>query len=319
MSEQTPDCAASLVPRINRAVEAALRTRVTGHSRIRRGTTNHVYKVETADGTIILKLFRDKDWPEPGKLEWVEQRLREENIPHAGTLYHSGGDDIFSAGYVLYEYLAGEQPENLIDEGRLTVEDFYEQLGSLLSRVHRIKVQRYGYVSRGAGSHRDFVKHRLGEGHDDVDMLCRVEDEDQTLYLRARAKLAESLRPLGRHYAPVLTHGDPNPKNCIWLKSGQPVLVDWDNAAASLWIRDYAHVTYLSLKRARQEAVGEYVRKVRDAFFKGYGKIDFSFADLARIEKAWHIISAHNSLPYLRRNRPEDFTRTRDYLLSLLA
>lgn len=296
-----------------------MRTRVTGHSQIRRGATNHVYKVETADGAVILKLFRSKDWPEPGKLEWIEQRLREENIPHARTLYYSGGDDTFSAGYVLYEYLAGEQPENLINDKQLTVEAFYEQLGSLLSRVHRIKVRRYGYVSRGAGSHRDFVKHRLGEGHDDVDMLCRTEGEDQTLYLRARAKVAESLRPLGRHYAPVLTHGDPNPKNCIWLKSGQPVLVDWDNAAASLWIRDYAHVTYLSLKRAHQDAVGEYMCEVRDAFFKGYGEIDFSFDDLARIEKAWHIISAHNSLPYLCRSRPEDFMRTRNYLLSLLA
>jgi Ser/Thr protein kinase RdoA (MazF antagonist) len=304
---------------INKAVEAALRTKVTRHSRIARGITNLVYKVETRDGVVVLKLFRNKDWPEGGKLEWTEHRLSEENIPHARMLYLSRGDAIFPDGYAIYEYIEGEEPEILIREGRLTIEEFCERLGALLRRIHQIKFQRYGYINRGDGTNRDFIGRRLEDGRDDVDTLRRFESEDQMLYLRARARVEESLKPLGHYYAPVLTHGDPNPKNCIWMKDGQLVLVDWDNAASSLWIRDYAHLTYLCLKRASPETAGEYMSKVRDSFFRGYGEIDFSSADLALMERAWHIIWAHNALPCLRQSGVDDFIRTRDYLLSLLA
>jgi Ser/Thr protein kinase RdoA (MazF antagonist) len=300
-------------------IEMALRTRVISCSRILEGITNLVYKVETRDGDVVLKLFKNKDWPEAAKLEWIERRLSEENIPRARMLYRSNGDALYANGYAIYEYLEGDQAESLINDKQLVLEKFCGHLGALLRRIHQMKFEGFGDDNRGAGTLQDFIKRRLVSGPDDVDTLRRIEGEDQSLYLRARDRVEQNLRLLGQRYAPVLTHGDPNPKNCIWMEGDKLVLVDWDNAASSSWIRDYAHLTYRAAARAREDDVAEYMITIRDSFFKSYGEIDYSFTDLTRIESAWHIIWAHNSLPFLRRKIPDAFTRRRSYLLSLLA
>ena len=53
------------------------------------GNVNRVYKVRAAGRAYAVKIFRHADWPEAGKLPWVESQLTLHNVPHAELIYHT--------------------------------------------------------------------------------------------------------------------------------------------------------------------------------------------------------------------------------------
>ena len=55
-------------------------------------TNNHVYPFMAAGDRYFLKLYRNKDWPEEGKIPFVYRRLSDRNIPHAGLVAYSRDD-----------------------------------------------------------------------------------------------------------------------------------------------------------------------------------------------------------------------------------
>lgn len=296
------------------AVQSVLGGPVERFCNINKGITNDVFKVVTARQVLLLKVFRIEDWPEDGKLQWVERQLAARHIAHTRILHYTRDKTLFPHGFMISEWVAGRGGECLLQDGPGASEEFYEKMGTLLKSIHDIKARAYGYLNEGAGTHPDFVAQRLEVGCADVDQLRRA---DADLYQRVRTKVVALLTPLAHRFSPVLTHGDPHPRNCLWSE-GQLMLVDWDNAAASVWIRDYAHLTYLRLCLSPQPASIEQREQLRACFFKGYGATDFTQVEIAQVEDALHVLWAYNSLSYLRQTKPETFRRAQDFLLSRL-
>lgn len=290
------------------AVERVLGVKVLSTERIKLGIINRVYRVETDGGCFVVKVFRSRMWPEEGKLEWIEKQLAGLGILHPRTIFSTRDASVFPNGFTIVEHIEGRDAWKAIDDLSLTTEWFSEELGRILRSLHSVRVKAYGHLCNGEGVYDDFVEQRLAKTTKDVDQIAARDDD---LHDVVRSRTRERLLPFKHLYRPVLTHGDPNPHNCILTESGQLVLVDWDNASSSIWLRDYAHLTYRLL---------ETDERGREAFFNGYGATDLDRETIERIERTFHLIWDYNSLsdPELRSDS-EEFRKTKARLLRLLS
>ncbi|HJT26728.1 MAG TPA: aminoglycoside phosphotransferase family protein [Pyrinomonadaceae bacterium] len=292
----------ALVPE---AVECALSVKVLSAEWIKLGIINRVYRVETGGGRFVVKVFRSRMWPEEGKLEWIEKQLAGLDILYPRTIFSSRDASVFPNGFTIAEHIEGRDAWKAIDDGSLTTERFSEELGRILRGVHSVRVKAYGHLCNGQGVYADFVEQRLAKTTKDVDQIAARDDD---LHDVVRNRTRQRLLPFKDLYRPVLTHGDTNPHNCILTDSGQLALVDWDNAASSIWLRDYAHFTYQLLNETDESG--------REAFFNGYGARDLDRETIERIERTFHLIWDYNSLSGV--TDPEEFGKTKERILRLL-
>jgi aminoglycoside phosphotransferase (APT) family kinase protein len=301
--------------RVAEAVEATSGAPVERVEALGGGTVNRCYRLVTAaTQTLVVKVFGSGTWPEEGKLQWIDEQLSRRGIPHPRMLAYARRHALFPCGFAVFENVPGVNAHTLMKQNRLTAESFYERLGETLGRVHAVGVAKFGLINGGEGMYPRFLGRllRRGEG---FDRLRRGRGEEAELRRRVAAKIISDLKALDARGAPALTHGDPSPQNCVLTTGGELVLVDWDNATASLGLRDYALVTY-----ACRRAAGDAARpgEIGAAFFRRYGELDFAPADVARLERAWHLIWTYNGLVRSRDKETASYARARSYLLSLL-
>ncbi len=69
---------------IERAVESVLNTAVVGSARMTGGEVNDTYKIEAKDHAFVVKVFKH-DWPEEGKLPWIELHWPRTRVHKAQT------------------------------------------------------------------------------------------------------------------------------------------------------------------------------------------------------------------------------------------
>jgi aminoglycoside phosphotransferase (APT) family kinase protein len=302
--------------KIPRAVECALGVKVLSTEWIKLGIVNRVYRVETDGGRFVVKVFRSSRWPEEGKLQWIEKQLAALNILHPRAVFFSSDPAIFPNGFTITEHVDGRDAWEAIDNGSLKTERYCEESGRILRGIHSIRVKAFGHLCDGQGVYSNFIEQRLQRTPKDVDQLA---GSDEDLYDLVRSRVRQRLLPFEHLYRPVLTHGDPNPHNCIVTESGELALVDWDNAASSIWMRDYAQLTYRLLKSLPEEVPDRKDENAREAFFKAYGATDLDRDTIRRIEHTFHIIWDYNSLsdPELRSD-PDALAETKERLLRLL-
>jgi len=106
--------------KISNIVKDKLETSLINVSPLGISEGNVAYKLQTIKGNYFIKIFKSATWPEEGKLEWLENKLSEENIKHPKLLYISRDSNMFKFGFALFEYLDGNNFSNLILEKKLT-------------------------------------------------------------------------------------------------------------------------------------------------------------------------------------------------------
>jgi Ser/Thr protein kinase RdoA (MazF antagonist) len=308
-----------------RAFEAALGVEARAATRLPFGDVNRVYKVEAGSRAYAVKVFRHAGWPEAGKLPWVESQLTLRGVPHARMIHYTRDGAHFPHGFSVCEFVEGENCKGAIREGRLAPAAYAEMAGALLRRVHEISVPLYGYIGDGGGMDEDFVGWTLGcEVWDSLREIRDGSAPAQTLYPRIEREVEPALRRYESRFTPALLHVNCTPKNGI-LVGGAPggvgrlVLVDWDEAVAGFWVRDYASLTYWYCYMYKDGGASARADEIRDAFLRGYGAAGFDRAELAEMESALHTVQAVGELSYLYRvGDAEGFARTRGLLLHLI-
>ena len=198
--------------------------------------------------------------------------------------------------------------------------------GALLRRVHEISVPLYGYIGDGGGMYDDFVGWTLD--CEVLDSLREIDDGSapaETLYPLIERRVEPVLRRYESGFTPALLHVDCTPKNAVLCAGGLSggesplVLVDWDEAVAGFWVRDYASLTYWYSYTYKDGRASARADEIRDAFLRGYGETGFDRAELAEIESALHVAQAAGVLSYLYRvGDAEGFAHTRELLLHLI-
>ena len=179
----------------------------------------------------------------------------------------------------------------------------------------------YGYIGDGQGMCEDFAGWLLG--CDVKDGLSAMDDGTaETLYALFGRDVGPVLRRYESRFRPALVHGDCNPKNGLLTPGGGLVLVDWDEAVGSLWVRDYAGLTYwYSYTRGDDGGPpGDAgLDEARAAFFRGYGETGFGADELREIEWALHTSMAAGEMSDLQRKGDAvGSARVRGRLLRLL-
>lgn len=287
------------------------------------GEVNRVYKVETAadSGSFIVKVFRYPDWPEHGKLQCVERKLSEHNLPHPRLLQTTRDGNTFPHGFSITEYVSGRDCAAALADGELSIEDYCRGIGALLRKVHAVGFSRFGYVGNCEGTDDDFVEAKLAyEVHDRLREIDPAALPDADTARRIEEKVRRLLSPYAARFAPVLVHGDAAPRNTILTADRQFILADWDEAVAGIGLEDYARLTYLLFHAhdsRRPDAAAE--RAVQDAFFEGYGETGFDAEEIAAIVDALHTVQATDHLAYyFKTGDAAAFEKTKGLLVSLL-
>lgn len=268
-------------------------------------TNNFVYSFAVADDHYFLKLYRSKEWPEAGKIPFVYQSLARKNIPCAELIAYERDDETYPNGYLIEREIRG----TAADKMRLTREQetrLYAQLAELVSSVHGVHIENYGYIGDGIacyGGMTDFLEDEF-DGFDDK--LKDILSEAQMKKLRAQV--------LGVTYdfaglPSVLCHGDLSKKNVI-VRDDEITLIDWDDAMALNWMADVSRLTFWMKQSYNEQEYASFRNMFLEHYRTPYRKAEFDV-----FESAWHIYSALDSLVFsMRVGDKEMEKRLRRYL-----
>lgn len=251
--------------------------------KVQNATNNFVYFFSAAGNPYFLKLYRSKNWPEEGKVSFVYRSLSQNHIPCAELIAYCRNDEAYPNGYLIERKIQGTAADKIhLDSERET--RLYGKLAELVSSVHGIRMQNFGYIGGGIANYpcmTDFFADEF-DGFDEKlkDILSKAQLK----------KLKETVLDTMRDYADlpsVLCHGDLSMKNVILRDHGELSLIDWDDAMALNWMADVSRLTFWMKQRYREK---DYAR-LRSAFLAHYRASSRKdrFDDF---ESAYHIYAA---------------------------
>lgn len=248
---------------------------------------NTVYKIETSSRPYIFKIYNNPDWPEDGKLLFVDRLLTEHGIPHAKIFIYCRDNANFPNGYLIEECLPGATADRL----KLSREEttaMFEKLGTLVSRLHKIKMDGYGYTGKGTAlwsTFSEFMYDSMGDSKANL-LAQKITDDDELEYIGQQ--IWERLKVCDK-YPAVLCHTDLSTKNIIY-NDGDITLIDWDDVYSLCWMHDLAEFTFW-LKRE----YGDESEIYRHAFLQN---TDYDLSDFYAIEPVLHVRIGLGSLNY---------------------
>lgn len=262
---------------------------------------------------VVIRISQNPSWPEEGKLLWINDELSKAKIPNPDILFLTRKDEVFKHGFMIQELIEGEIVRDLAKKNEDIYFEYYKQLGKLMKKVHKIELLMYGYIGDGTGNHETFLSYidreveRLYERNDEISVEVDIEIEEY------RDIVLKGLKPL-KSLKPVLNHNDLSPDNAIQKKDGEIVLIDWDNAVSSVWINDFAVMTYWMRYEHEDDSLREELISV---FLDNY-ETDIGLNELKKYEKYFHFLQSFNLLRYyLTKNRMDSYTRTLEYFNQL--
>lgn len=267
-----------------------LATKVT---QLTAGSYNIVYKALLKSGQkIVVRIFRSKDWPEDGKLEWISSKLTEFQIPTAKILFSTRDDKYFPKGFMVQEFIDGEIVEKVAGK-KISYSDYYAKLGELMNHVHKIELPKFGYIGHGTGNHTfllDYIEREIDMFFERVEPILDKIAVDAKTFKTNVLKSLDSITELPS----VLNHNDLSPNNIILDTKGKLVLIDWDNAVSHVWINDFSIMTYWMKYRHGDASEREsYIKLFLDSY-----EPDMDYQEIRRIEKVIHFIQALTLIGY---------------------
>ncbi len=257
------------------------------------GSYNNVFKITTKkDDQLIFRIYRNKSWPEYGKLEWISNTLSERNIPTAKILYSTRKNEHFKNGFMIQEFINGDLVEEVVGQ-QISPEDYYKKLGVLMKKIHQIRIPKYGYIGSGSGDHVSlgtFIERDFSRFFKRVHSLKVFSDKDQNFLTEKILDLLKNISSL----PPTLIHNDLSLNNVMLLKTGDIILIDWDNAISGCWIQDFAIMTYWMRGSHPDELKREELIRL---FLESYSP-DFDEKSIRKFELVFHTIQSINLLGY---------------------
>ncbi|MEJ0020976.1 MAG: aminoglycoside phosphotransferase family protein [Candidatus Doudnabacteria bacterium] len=279
----------SIDSKVVKAASEILGVPVISSSRLKGGVVNYVYKLKTAERTVVVKVFRNRFWPEDGKLQWIEKQFAKHKVPHAKMIYYSRNNKYFLFGLMISEYVAGLNAMEAVKKGVHTMADSYKATGNLLKRVHKIKLKKFGQINYGKGTDSNFINRELKKATGLIEKLIHHKNLKHEILNKFISAVRNGLEPFKKRFKPVLIHGDATRDNSILANNGEFILIDWDNAKSNIALWDYFVLTSWwpigpEFKNPAKK------KELKQAFFDGYGRSGFTNDEIEHIEPAIHLL-----------------------------
>lgn len=286
-----------IIARITKKVEQYLHVQVDRIEKLDNVPNNSVYKVWVQKKPYIFKIYKQRTWPEDGKLLFVNRKLIENHIRCAKIIAFNRTDSYFQTGFLIEECLPGVTADR-IDFNLKAGKKFYEKLAQLVTKIHRIPVNNYGYIGSGTADYPSFIDF-MNDKYDEIaDALIRKKLFDQNRLLEIKKPVMEGLHQ-SESLPSVLNHGDLSTKNVLIDPYGELTLIDWDDAMAYNWIADIARMTYW---------MKFYYSEYEYAFYKSTFMEQYStestVCDFNALENTFHIWIGLDHLNYIT-NKPQ--------------
>ena len=283
---------------VYKAVNGDLNEEVVSVERIIGGEFNYVYKVCTKKGMFIVRVFRQRNSPDDGKLEWIEEQLTYHQVPHAKTLWYTRDTTYFPFGYMTQEFLEGKSGFDAIMDGDISFEEFFNQEAVLLQKIHSISSRGFGEIKEGKGEFDSYFEAKLAK-YKEMNGLLKSHDDIEEDVHKQVLDIVQKLERFDQQgwFKPVLLHGDPPPGNTIINQDLGVVLIDWDNAISGSWIDEYTGLATRGAFMWRHKLSEEERNKIITRAFKNnYKGVDFDDLQLIEIVSILEVLNAYGGL-----------------------
>ena len=284
-----------LVPR---AVEESLKVKVKNIKKLTHGEVNYVYKVETDNRTVVIRVFRRKYWPNIKRVKYIEELLKDIHGVHPETLFLTSDSSIFENGFMITEYIEGKNGQEAIEQKNISFEEFHRQLFKKLKRIYEIPIVGFGHLNPEDETYDDFLSFRIGQLHDRFNDLETIPEYDEVYLTQIEDVFKKLIEPLNSRIKPVIVHGDATPANTIYTSNAEIIILDWDNASANTFMRDISLLTYWG-----SHVTSEGEKSIRNEILwklllEEFGNIGFTEKELKTLERINHIGISLDNLPY---------------------
>jgi len=304
-----------LISHIRKKVEELLSDKVDNIKNIESASNNSVFNVLVKNKHYIFKIYKQRTWPEDGKLIFINQKLIENNISTAKIIAFDRNDSYFNSGFLLEEYVPGENADNIALYEK-KAKDFYQKFALLVSKIHRIHIENYGYIGSGIASNESFIDFMNDKYDQTANALISKK-------LFGKDNLREIKKPVidGLHFCEslpsVLNHGDLSTDNVIVDVHGKLTLIDWDNAMSYNWMADISRMTYWM-----KFMYSEYEYELYRSIFLEHYSTDGKVSNLECVENTYHVLIGLEYLNFFANtpqyeNRMVYFKKTVEKLLNL--
>ncbi|CAG7658762.1 aminoglycoside phosphotransferase family protein [Paenibacillus allorhizosphaerae] len=286
-----------LIIRIRKKVEELMHAKVDDIEKLENVPNNSVYKILVENKPYIFKIYKQRTWPEDGKLIFINRKLIENHIGCAKMFAFDRNDSFFHTGFLLEECLPGVTADQIVFDSELGKE-FYKKLARLVSKIHRIQIEGFGYIGSGIASNNSFIEF-MNDKYDEIaKALINKKLFDKNSLLEIKKQVINRLR-FCESLPSVLNHGDLSTKNVMMDKHGELTLIDWDDAMSYNWIADISRMTYWMKFQYNDD---EYVM-CRNTFMEHYST-DSSNIDFNAFENTFHVWIGLDHLNY-HANKPQ--------------
>jgi len=272
-------------------------------------TNNQAYIIEDGIKQYIFKTYASKNWPEDGKLLYVNSLLTKMGVRYAKEIAYDRQYQAFKGGYVIEQKIEGVPgTDKSLNEEQ--VKDVYKKMAKYIKEVHKYQFSSYGYLNFGKPDYStlgDYVEDVMYENYEVLKIYDEFKIENFDSLVKKLCKKLDSFNK-----KPVLCHGDFSIRNVIY-NDGEVVLIDWDDAMALPAYCDIARMTYDLLWLD-----GNNKDKFKDVFLKEYFK-DGSIEEYKEFEKCYHIFSSFDFLAHSINKKEEKSLKNKiDYLNTLI-
>lgn len=276
---------------IEQIVEKTLGCRAEEIKRMENVSNNTVYRFRAASERYIIKFYRSREWPENGKLPFVNRILKQNQIACAELITFNREETAYPNGYLIEREIKGSTADKLNFEEKEETE-LYRKLAKLVSEIHRIPIKNFGYIGDGEADYDSLLSFFEDEFDSRMAELLEEKIFTEAQMRKMRKKLFDVLDCF-KELPSVLCHGDLSKKNVIVQENGEIVLIDWDDAMAYNWMADVARLTFWMKMNYTEMAYVHYRNIFLEQYETAYRKEEFDL-----FEKAFHMYVALDSLVY---------------------
>lgn len=273
------------------AIKSILGIAVLGLERIEQGAMNYAFKIETEGDPLLVRVFGKKDTVDIDKLVWINQQLEDAQINTPEILGYSVTDEFFPYGFMIAEFIEGKDGVRAINDGDISLTEYFKKLGKVVRKIHSIQVGAYGEINSTENERMNYSGHIISQVESLTSECIATGSLTKELANKIKEKIKRVLLKYENRFKPVFVHGDCGPLNQILSEEGDLFMIDWDYARRGVWFEDLSPVILSAEKFSTDNDEDDIATEIRKSFLEGYGSTDFSEVEIVEIEKTFVIIS----------------------------